>query len=227
MDPFKLLGLPLAQPWETGWGSAVSNPSVASPGDVVSASVLIAAEQKELGSFVARYPAPADEPIDVDDGAAGSRPVEMAVAMDVDRDALLCELLEWLLNSQSWSQLGQQLSSAVESERMHILADSFAERATGTLRQRVTSLRLFGKWKGSVVPYSEQDCYDYVRHLRSISAPSTRGRTFIGSATLLAAVANAACLDDIVKSSRLRGCAFSQLQHGKMREQRDPLTVTQ
>eukprot|EP00971_Amphidinium_carterae_P182149 3614944-Amphidinium_carterae.1 len=195
MDPFKFLGLPLAQPWETGWGSAVSNPSVASPGDAVSASVLIAAEQKELRSFVARSPAPVDEP--VDDGAACSRPAEMAAAMDVDRNSLLHEMLKWLLSSHSWSQLGQQLISEVESERMHIIADAFAERATGTLKQRVTSLRLFGKCKGSVVPFSEQDCYDYVRHLRSINAPSTRGRTFIGSATLLEAVANAGCLDDI------------------------------
>eukprot|EP00971_Amphidinium_carterae_P346186 6487501-Amphidinium_carterae.1 len=54
MDPFKLFGLPLSQPWESGWGAAVCNPSSATPGDVVTASVLIAAEQKQLHGLLRR-----------------------------------------------------------------------------------------------------------------------------------------------------------------------------
>eukprot|EP00971_Amphidinium_carterae_P206083 4089978-Amphidinium_carterae.1 len=151
----------------------------------------------------------------------------MAAAMDADREAFLGELLIWLMADPGWSQLGGQLAGAEQEDRLGILSDAFAERATGTLRQRVSSLRMFGKWKGAVIPYAEQECYDFVRHLRHINAPPTRGRTFIGSSTLLAAISNAKCLDDIVKSARLNGCAYSQLQHGRMRQQRDPLTVSQ
>eukprot|EP00971_Amphidinium_carterae_P346187 6487501-Amphidinium_carterae.2 len=73
----------------------------------------------------------------------------MAAALDADREALLGELLGWLTAEPTWSQLGGQLTCAEEVDRLGILSDAFAERATGTLRQRVSSLRMFGNWKGT------------------------------------------------------------------------------
>ena len=108
-----------------------------------------------------------------------------------------------------------------------ITQDAFAERSTGTLRARVQALRLFQKWKGRVVPYDEEVVYRYMCHLRLSKAPPTRGKAFLEAALLLAAVANSDSLTLMAQSARLRGAAFSMLEHKKLRNQRDPLTLRQ
>eukprot|EP00971_Amphidinium_carterae_P080765 1597691-Amphidinium_carterae.8 len=56
--------------------------------------------------------------------------------------SLLHTLLGWLLADPSWSQLSSQLQEAEgESERSLMVADAFADKATGTLKMRVNSLK--------------------------------------------------------------------------------------
>eukprot|EP00971_Amphidinium_carterae_P273000 5418463-Amphidinium_carterae.1 len=77
-----------------------------------------------------------------------------------ERRALLATLLSWRLADPSWSQLGSQLlGAASEAEKTTMVADAFADRATGTLRVRISSLKQYEKWRGLVVPFDEASCY--------------------------------------------------------------------
>eukprot|EP00971_Amphidinium_carterae_P092991 1840992-Amphidinium_carterae.1 len=67
---------------------------------------------------------------------------------------------------------------------------------------RVNSLQQFATWRGYVIPLDEKVCYLYVDHLRTIAAPANRAKTFVGSACLLAGVANSSTLSDITSSAR-------------------------
>eukprot|EP00971_Amphidinium_carterae_P061098 1208981-Amphidinium_carterae.1 len=104
---------------------------------------------------------------------------------------------------------------------------AFAERATGTLKLRVSSLKLFVRWSGELLPLREQRCYEYMEHLRTSAAPPTRAKAFLEAACLLAAVAGSMELNNLTSSSRLRGAAYGMLNTKKMRKQRDPLTLKQ
>eukprot|EP00971_Amphidinium_carterae_P068246 1351507-Amphidinium_carterae.1 len=181
MDPFSALSLPLRQPWETGWGAALcSSPPVP---DVVTASALLEVNNRSF--FVASGPpllTSVSSPATGLETARSSVAPAMAESNVEERKALLDCLLRWLLATPSWSQLGQQLLEHPQDvARLSVVADAFADRATGTLRMRVNSLKQLECWRGHAVPFDEKVCYEYVDHLRQIGAPPTRAKTFVGS----------------------------------------------
>eukprot|EP00971_Amphidinium_carterae_P208557 4137868-Amphidinium_carterae.1 len=93
-----------------------------------------------------------------------------------ERQSLLAILADWLLSAPQWSSLGATMADeAKASSQLQMVRDSFAERSTGMLRLRVTALRMYGKWKGRVLPISEGDVYEYLSYLRESEAPPTRG----------------------------------------------------
>eukprot|EP00971_Amphidinium_carterae_P027644 544616-Amphidinium_carterae.1 len=120
--------------------------------------------------------------------------------------------------------LGRQLADAHDLQsRVQMTIHAFAERATGTLKLRVPSLRMFVRWSGALLPLKEQRCYEHMEHLRISCAPPTRAKVFLEAACLLAAVAGSAELGILSSSARLRGAAYGMMDTKRMRKQRDPL----
>eukprot|EP00971_Amphidinium_carterae_P095962 1899060-Amphidinium_carterae.1 len=98
MDPFGFLSLPLRQPWETGWGAALSS-DLSEPPDVVTAATILEAQRQEL--FASRG-APSLVQTSRPEAALAVNPLVSAPAMEntrVDeRKRLLGILLGWLLS---------------------------------------------------------------------------------------------------------------------------------
>eukprot|EP00971_Amphidinium_carterae_P224225 4448659-Amphidinium_carterae.2 len=92
----------------------------------------------------------------------------MAESRVEDRNALLGCLLRWLLATPSWSQLGQQLQDNPQDVALlSIVADAFADRATGALRMRVNSLKQFERWRWHVALFRDRS----LRRARWVRAP--------------------------------------------------------
>eukprot|EP00971_Amphidinium_carterae_P013234 260813-Amphidinium_carterae.1 len=230
MDPFKTLLEPLLLPWERGLGAAVPSPAAATD-DIASLRLLKEIEIEQITGLKRTVDA-----LSSHKGYEGSVqspevPIDLPTMEEADeqvRTEMLEVLVDWLLSSPQWSVLGSQLAECNGvKERMQTISDAFADRATGTLKLRVVSLRLFERWSGAKFPLSEQAAYAYVSHLRETKAPPSRAKMFVEAAVLLAAVAQAGDLEGLVKSARLKGAAYRQLSHKSMRRQRSPLTLRQ
>eukprot|EP00971_Amphidinium_carterae_P335616 6471575-Amphidinium_carterae.1 len=221
MDPFRPFTSALALPWETGWGAAlVGSSSDQSLPDFVGLRAMEtnmvnwraqAGSANSLADAVKRVAERAVE----SDGEASYVKVEPATVEEQDgqeRHTLLTIIADWLMRGL---------------EEEPVVRDSFAERSTGTLRLRVTSLKLYGRWKGHVLPVTEESVYEYLCHLRDVGAPPTRGKSFVEAVCLLAAVAGAPCLSLVAQSARVRGAAFNLLATKTHRKQKSPLTWNQ
>ena len=231
MDPFKELLRPLAMPWEVGWGRALI-------GDGALPSDIRSLETAQVSRNEAGPATSATRSLDLakkrvserhqDPEPGTTHDVNQEEKDQAERALLLDELQDWLIGDGAWSKLGGILvETTSREERDQIMQDAFAERSTGTLRLRTQALRLFSRWRGRVVPYDEGLAYSYMSHLRRTNAPPSRAKSFLEAALLLAAVANSDDLTGIANSSRLRGAAYSMIEHKKLRRQRDPLTLKQ
>eukprot|EP00971_Amphidinium_carterae_P046726 920771-Amphidinium_carterae.1 len=165
------------------------------------------------------------------DEEAAHQKIETSTVEEQDeeeRHSLLSIIANWLLSAPQWSALGAMLAGEEKASSRHqLVRDSFAERSTGNLKLRVTALKIYGKWKGKVLPISENGVYDYLSHLRESGAPPTRGKSLVEAACPLAAVAGSPDLALIAQSSRVRGAAFNLLSTKTYRKQKSPLTLNQ
>ena len=231
MDPFKPLLGALAMPWEKGWGAVLCG-RCESMSDIRSLDASLKTQDEIMRASGGNDSLDrARRRLCQEDTEAPLlvvQPPTIAEREQKERLLLLGILEDWLLGDRGWSKLGSILADTKDmDDRSQIMMDAFAERSTGTLALRVQALKLYGRWKGKIVPFDEESAYMYMCHLRKTKAPPTRGKSFLEAALLLSGVANAEVLTEIANSSRLRGAAYGMVEHKRMRKQRDPLTLKQ
>ena len=142
-----------------------------------------------------------------------------------------------VLDSAFHTKLGKILISAIDQGKSEdsifdIIQDSFADKATSTLRARAASLLAFGRWKKSIFgevacgifPISEDMAYEYLCDLRRNHAAASRRKRFLEAVGFAKGLIGAD-VDEVLSSSRVKGVA-----HGGIiteRRKKIPFTVRQ
>jgi len=142
-----------------------------------------------------------------------------------------------VLDSAFHTKLGKILLAAIDQGKskddiFDIISDSFAEKATSTLRSRSASLLAFGRWKKSIYgevacgifPITEDMAYQYLCDLRRNHAAASRRKRFLEAVGLSKGLIGAD-VDEVLTSSRVKGVA-----HGGIiaeRKKKMPFTVCQ
>ncbi|CAE7513552.1 unnamed protein product, partial [Symbiodinium microadriaticum] len=106
-------------------------------------------------------------------------------------EARTAALQMWkVLQSGDATRLGRILQTVESDSELHTsLRDTFAGKATSTLKSRAGSLLVFSRWKASVegretvaiFPLLEKDAYEYLCHSRREGAPRSRIVKFVES----------------------------------------------
>ena len=142
-----------------------------------------------------------------------------------------------VLDSAFHTKLGKILLAAIdqgksEDDIFDIITDSFADKATSTLRSRSASLLAFGRWKKSIYgevacgifPITEDLAYQYLCDLRRNHAAASRRKRFLEAVGFSKGLIGAD-VDEVLNSSRVKGVA-----HGGIiaeRKKKIPFTVCQ
>ena len=111
-----------------------------------------------------------------------------------------------------------------------VIRDVFAKKSTATLMQRAYHLLAYARWaipvgKGNAFPITEQQVYDYLRHLRDVKAAPTRAASFLSSVTLAQHLIGLEVMDDF-RSARVEGAAARAWMEKRVRRPRDALTAS-
>ena len=167
---------PMLLPWEGNTWLA----SLLQPGSLVPP-----APESHLVPWVVR-PAPA-LPIAGTSAAATTpllqdrkrpRQADWAVEVEERRQFALKVWQRVIRNYEAFSTLGRQLQKAKHEARGEILQDTFASKATSTIRARGISLAQHLRWceagNGAPFPLSEAQVYSYFTYCRKIGVPATR-----------------------------------------------------
>ena len=142
-----------------------------------------------------------------------------------------------VLDSAFHTKLGKILLAAIDQgkskdDSFDIISDSFAEKATSTLRSRSASLLAFGRWKKSIYgevacgifPITEDMAYQYLCDLRRNHAAGSRRKRFLEAVGFSKGLIGAD-VDEVLTSSRVKAVA-----HGGIiaeRKKKIPFTVCQ
>jgi hypothetical protein len=142
-----------------------------------------------------------------------------------------------VLDSTNNTGLGQLLMSCIEQGKSddyvwQVVADSFSNKATSTLRSRAASLLAFGRWKKAmcvgetvgIFPISEIAAYEYLCELRNLHAAPSKGKRFVEAVGFAKGLLNAD-VSEVLNSARIRGVAHG-LQNAPTRK-KCPLTAEQ
>ena len=142
-----------------------------------------------------------------------------------------------ILDSAFNTKLGRILISAVDQGKdedaiFDILADSFADKSTSTLKARSASLLAFGRWKKSIYvseacgifPITEEMAYDYLCDLRRNHASASRRKRFLEAIGFAKGLIGAD-VDEVLSSSRVKGAAHAGIV--VERKKKSPFSVAQ
>ena len=138
----------------------------------------------------------------------------------------------------SGSTVGLQLLEAgkfdsAQERAENILQDVFAGKATRTLEMRAGSLLLFSSWRRSlplfkgILPFLEDDCYEYLSSLRVGKAPATRAKRFRESIGFAFGLIGARGSEEVLQSRRCQGAALRSFATKGNYVQRDPFLAAQ
>ena len=233
VDPWRALRAPLLLPWETGFFREVMNAGDGGLDDEL--GLPEAVQRAELAAIDAG----AHNKRGREDDNASLSPTELtwdpeeaARAQDKleedERSSLVAEFAGWVRSSRAASELQEQMvQGADEAEGICMVSDALVERATGTLRVRVGSLRRLQQALGmNPLDCSESSIYKELCRLRKSSAPAGRGVGFLQALRFAVVVAGSSLAKPILTSKRVVGAAYGPMQ-GKERKQRAALTLRQ
>ena len=110
-----------------------------------------------------------------------------------------------------------------------LLEPYMATKRTGTLAVRASSWRLFLKWaadtNADLEAFGEPMVFAYLKHLKEIGAPPSRGDTFLRGSNFAFGVIGLTHGHQAAISSRCRGLAAVSMAEKRRRIQRDPLQM--
>ena len=137
---------------------------------------------------------------------------EAVSSLDEDRRKQLSQWLSFVQMNPAASQVGQQLTEAIEkedpeAEAMCILKDVFGKKATNTLKQRASGMQSFIDWASDETeeqlwPISEPLLYRYLRHLDESRAAPTKATTVLNAVSFAYYVVGLKDSEDAVTSLR-------------------------
>lgn len=147
------------------------------------------------------------------------------------RQTAIFSLYELVSENPVASKLGRQLIGLQQEQALIVVHDTVRARATNTIKQRMCSLLqykryLMGIRDGPCFPFTEEEAYGYVSHLRTLGAPPTRASRFLEAMRFAHHVLGVA-VGEALDSRRVEGAVLASLSRKRMLRQRDPLTAAE
>ena len=139
---------------------------------------------------------------------------------------------KWILFLKSdltASQVGKQIESDVDSAEDIVLA-VLGVKSPSTALKRANSVLSYHRWHSTTyencpIPFVENCCWMYLKHLKEIEAPASRAISFVQAARFCHFIFQVSGADSVINSRRIVGLADIQLSLKASTRQARPLSV--
>ena len=141
---------------------------------------------------------------------------------------------KWILFLKSdltASQVGIQIENDVDSAEDIVLA-VLGVKSPSTALKRANSVLSYHRWHSTTydncpIPFVENCCWMYLKHLKEIEAPASRAISFVQAARFCHFIFQVSGADSVINSRRIVGLADIQLSMKASTRQARPLSVAE
>ena len=222
MDPWRVLRAPLLFPWETGFFREVMTSGERPLRD----DVELVEAKENISIFQDGLEHDRKRRMEDDEGEQEEKLVPTELAWDPDE----AERLQDSLEVDERLSLVNEFACWVRTSSVNCdlqRQDALVERSTGTLRVRISSLRVLGRALGmNPLECTEENLHKELRRLRDAGSPPSRAVGHLQALRFGVVVCGSSSASVILGSRRLVGAAYGP-QQGRFKIQRSALTLRQ